>query len=60
VADLTVTWLSREPGAVRLLCAETTAWPLGVLSMDVEFIAPDGSVVSTDTKTITLVEDVTR
>jgi hypothetical protein len=60
VADLTVTWVTRNPGSVRLVFTSTALWPIGSLSMDVEFVAPDGTVVSTETKTFTVVEDITR
>lgn len=60
VSDLTVTWLDRVPGTIRLVDSSTTDWPIGTVSMDVEFVAPDGTRVSTDTRTINVVGDITQ
>jgi hypothetical protein len=60
VAELEVTWMSRTPGVVRLRSTTTTNWPEGGLMIDIQFTAPDATVVSTATEWFNVVRDVTR
>lgn len=60
LADLIVTWLSRAPGAVRLVAPDTSTWPLGAVKIDVLLTSPDGAYVATDTQTIVVGEAVTQ
>lgn len=59
VAELAVTWISVAPGAIRLVATSTASWP-DLVDLDVEFIAPDGSRVSTETQRIVVTKDQTR
>lgn len=49
-------------GAIRLVCeaSKTQSWPVGIAEVDVEFQAPTGEIVSTETVRFSIVEDVTR
>lgn len=60
VAEAAITWISRSPGMIRLQVPDTTGWPLSVLRMDIEFVAPDTSKISTSAVQITVIGDVTR
>ncbi|MHA6262481.1 hypothetical protein ACXYMO_04705 [Arenibacterium sp. CAU 1754] len=61
VADLSVTWLDASAGLVKVEHAGSTDnWPLGDIDMDIQFTAPGGEIVSTDTVTFEVVSDVTR
>jgi hypothetical protein len=61
VADLTFSWLDATEGLFRLHSAESTsAWPLGELLCDIEFTAPDGTVVSTETFQVRVQAGVTQ
>jgi hypothetical protein len=62
IFNLTVTVVSAIMGQFRLsaTAAETDVWPAGSLSCDVEFTDTDSNVFSTETFTITVLEDVTH
>lgn len=60
VAELTFEWLDAAARLVRLRCADTSTWPLGLAEVDIELTSPAGSIVSTDTAQIHIVKDVTR
>lgn len=59
IETFSASWLA--PGLVRVRSlASTASWPLGVALVDVQFVSPDGHVVSTQTARFNVVEDVTR
>lgn len=62
IFNLTVTVVSAIMGQFRLsaTAAQTDLWPAGSLSCDVEFTDADSNVFSTETFTITVLEDVTH
>jgi len=65
IDDVTVTWVSRAPGVIRLQVADTSDWPVSrrpvsKVQIDVEFTSPDGVKISTSTQTITIEGDVSR
>jgi hypothetical protein len=62
LASLTCEWvdpdLTRE---IRLTCIDTTSWPLGPASLDVQFTrVSDGWVTSTSTYDFEVTHDVTK
>lgn len=60
LAELDLTWLQFAPPIIRLRAQDTVHWVPGRVQIDVEFVAPDESVISTDTQQFEVVEDVTR
>lgn len=62
VADLSTTWEDPETTRdLRLFHADTSAWPVANLEMDVQFTRDDdGYVISTNTVTFYVIPDVTR
>lgn len=60
IAELAVETVDLTAGAYRLRSAGTDAWPLGRAKLDVERVAPDGSVSSTPQLKFIVAEDVTR
>jgi hypothetical protein len=61
VATLTAAPASGFPGAVLLSTAEaTTAWPLSLLSCDVQVTESDGTISATETFTVQVVQQVTQ
>jgi hypothetical protein len=59
VADLVFTAIDAAAGTFRLACADTTDWPRGELQSDIEYTDLSGRVISTETYTIEVLEDVT-
>ena len=62
VSELTVTKAdqSTNPGVFVLAAAGATAWPVDILSCDIQFSDSEGVVRSTQTFKIPVVEDVTH
>jgi hypothetical protein len=61
VAELEFEWLDPAERLVRIKAPATTdAWPIGPVRMDVQLTSPDEKVISTETVTIEIVEDITR
>lgn len=60
VQDLEVQWTNRAAGVYRLHCADTTAWPVGVLTSDIEYTTQSGQIASTETFEIEVIKDETR
>lgn len=62
VSELTVTKAdqSTNPGVFVLAASGATAWPIDVLSCDIQFSDSEGVVRSTQTFKIPVVEDVTH
>lgn len=60
VATPTVVERDDAAGLFELLVANTTAWPIGTLRLDVQYTLPDGDIVSTPTVYVPVVEDITR
>ncbi|MNI40600.1 hypothetical protein D3C85_650580 [compost metagenome] len=62
IDDLVCTWV--DPTKTRILsikCLNTTAWPIGLAEMDVQFTrTSDGYTTSTSTLQFEIVRDVTR
>lgn len=57
--ELQATWVDETNSAIRLRYADSTDWPIGPMHIDVQFTAPDGTKVSTDTSMIMVMPDVT-
>lgn len=60
LSELQVEWLQLSPPLIRLRAQSTEQWVPGRAQIDVQFTAPDGSVISTDTQVFEVVGDVTR
>lgn len=57
--ELTADWTDATNTAVRLQYADTSAWPAGVAYIDIEFTSGGGAIVSTDTASFVISEDLT-
>ena len=60
IADLDVTISGGVCTVTQKSGTNSSAWPVGPAELDVQFTLADGSVISTDTAQIMLVQDVTR
>lgn len=60
LATLTCSWTNVGAQEFQTYLADTTAWPLGLAEMDVQFTAPGGDIVSWPTVTIDIARDVTH
>ena len=60
VADADAQWLNAQQGLMRVRCANTQAWPLGLVDIDIQMTTPSGDVLSTPTEQIEVVADVTQ
>ncbi|HJV73180.1 MAG TPA: hypothetical protein VJ654_03075 [Noviherbaspirillum sp.] len=61
IVELTTSWLDITLGIFHLVTdADTTAWPVASLLMDIQLTDSLSRVVSTDTLTINVIEDVTK
>lgn len=58
IVALTAIWTDATNTAIRLQYADTSAWPAGVAYIDVEFTSGAGVVVSTDTASFVIDEDL--
>lgn len=57
--SLTAQWLNGQFTHIRLQAADTDGWPCGWAHMDIQFTSPSAHIVSTETVTFKVVEDVT-
>jgi hypothetical protein len=60
VCDLEFAWVNQVQGSYRLQAKDTSAWPLAMLSWDVQFTNPDGFISSSETMFIRCKKDQTR
>lgn len=62
LSDCACTWLDAATTRnLKLRVADTSAWPVGRVLIDVQFTrTADGEVMSTTTATISVVKDVTQ
>lgn len=58
VVDLTAEWIGGGFTHVRLHHSATDDWPPGPADIDVEFTAPGGTIISTETVRFTVLEDL--
>jgi len=60
VADLVHAWTDQATGKYSLTALDTKGWPVGMLTWDVQFTAPDGFISSSETRYIRIKADTTR
>jgi hypothetical protein len=61
VSDITATWADPlTTRALLLSVTDTAAWPVQLLSYDVQMTRPDGWIVSTNTLQLRVTRDETR
>jgi regulator of protease activity HflC (stomatin/prohibitin superfamily) len=61
VAELTITVSDPLTGRYHLTAPDgTDLWPIGAHRQDIEYTDPAGRILSTETVTLRVVEDVTR
>jgi len=61
ISDLVCSWVDPDTTKyLRLFCIDTTAWPLGDATVDVQFVRDiDGYVFSSSAIPFTIVKDIT-
>jgi hypothetical protein len=60
IEELTVAWADASRGLITITAGDTTGWPIENVQIDVEFTSPTGETLSTETKVITVVQEITR
>jgi hypothetical protein len=60
IADCVVAITDAAAGAYSLTVANTTAWPLGALFWDIQYIDGSGVIFSTETIQVVILMDITR
>jgi len=60
IADLSPEWLDpATTRTVRISHLDTTAWPVGDASIDIQLTSPLGVVISTSTISVNIIQDIT-
>ncbi|MDZ7824678.1 MAG: hypothetical protein U5K75_12050 [Ahrensia sp.] len=60
ISDLSIEWLSRSPGIIRVYSTgATSGWPLGMSKMDVVVTSPTNFKISTSVAFFEIVEGAT-
>ncbi len=53
------TWLDQVAGTYQLYVADTTDWPIEILSFDIEYTTDSGQIISTVNVYVPVSEDIT-
>jgi len=60
IADLSPVWLDPiTTRTVRISHLDTTDWPVGDASIDIQLTSPEGVVISTATISVSIIQDIT-
>lgn len=59
IEELVVTVTDAANGAYTISAADTTAWPVGLAYWDIEYTDTHGVIQSTDTVTVSILQDIT-
>lgn len=60
IEQLTAEWVDATQGLYRVASADTSGWPVGRLTFDVQLTDPSGRRFSTNTQAINVIRDVTH
>ena len=60
IAQCAVVVTNAVTGSYTLTVADTTAWPLGALFWDIQYIDGGGKIYSTETIQVVVLKDITR